>query len=96
MPTPLSEAITREDQARGYGRSVQDDVEQVDLRHDVADAINSLPDNLRDPRQPPEQYWERYYRQLPPLPANFLPQFPFDNGMMQGGRDENLGAATHQ
>jgi arylsulfatase A-like enzyme len=24
------------------------------------------------------------------LPANFLPQLPFDNGMMQGGRDENL------
>ena len=33
-----------------------------------------------------------YYRNLPPLPANFLPQLPFDNGMMHGGRDENLGA----
>ncbi len=45
-----------------------------------------------DPRQPPLEYREPYYRNLPPLPANFLPQFPFDNGMMQGGRDENLGA----
>lgn len=45
-----------------------------------------------DPRQPPLSYREPYYRNLPPLPPNFLPQLPFDNGMMQGGRDENLGA----
>ena len=45
-----------------------------------------------DPRQPPLRYCEPYYRNLPPLPANFLPQLPFDNGMMQGGRDENLDA----
>lgn len=45
-----------------------------------------------DPRQPPESYREQYYRNLPPLPANFLAQLPFDNGMMKGGRDENLGA----
>lgn len=45
-----------------------------------------------DPRQPPPAYREMYYRKLPPLPANFLPQLPFDNGMMDGGRDENLGA----
>ncbi len=45
-----------------------------------------------DPRMPPLAYREAYYRDLPPLPANFLPQFPFDNGMMKGGRDENLGA----
>lgn len=45
-----------------------------------------------DPRQPPLAYREPYYRSLPPLPDNFLPQFPFDNGMMRGGRDENLGA----
>jgi len=45
-----------------------------------------------DPRSPPLPYREAYYRNLPPLPANFLPQFPFDNGMMKGGRDENLGA----
>jgi arylsulfatase A-like enzyme len=45
-----------------------------------------------DPRQPPQAYRDEYYRRLPPLPANFLPQLPFDNGMMNGGRDENLGA----
>jgi arylsulfatase A-like enzyme len=45
-----------------------------------------------DPRQPPESYRDLYYRNLPPLPPDFLPQLPFDNGMMQGGRDENLGA----
>jgi len=45
-----------------------------------------------DPRQPPPAYRERYYRNLPPIPANFLPQLPFDNGMMRGGRDENLAA----
>jgi arylsulfatase A-like enzyme len=45
-----------------------------------------------DPRQPPLSFREPYYRSLPPLPANFLPQLPFDNGMMKGGRDENLGA----
>jgi arylsulfatase A-like enzyme len=45
-----------------------------------------------DPRQPPLEYREPYYRNLPPLPPNFLPQLPFDNGMMNGGRDENLGA----
>jgi len=45
-----------------------------------------------DPRQPPEAYREMYYRKLPPLPANFLPQLPFDNGMMRDLRDENLGA----
>jgi arylsulfatase A-like enzyme len=45
-----------------------------------------------DPRMPPPSFREPYYRNLPPLPANFLPQLPFDNGMMQGGRDENLAA----
>jgi arylsulfatase A-like enzyme len=45
-----------------------------------------------DPRQPPPAYREMYYRDLPPLPPNFLPQLPFDNGAMRGGRDENLGA----
>jgi arylsulfatase A-like enzyme len=43
-----------------------------------------------DPRMPPVPYREMYYRNLPPLPANFLPQLPFDNGMMKGGRDEDL------
>ncbi|HEY5912910.1 MAG TPA: sulfatase-like hydrolase/transferase [Verrucomicrobiae bacterium] len=45
-----------------------------------------------DPRQPPLAFREPYYRNLPPLPPNFLPQLPFDNGMMNGGRDENLAA----
>jgi len=45
-----------------------------------------------DPRMPPEAYREMYYRDLPPVPENFLPQHPFDNGMMKGGRDENLAA----
>lgn len=43
-----------------------------------------------DPRMPPTDFREMYYRNLPPLPADFLPQHPFDNGMMKGGRDENL------
>lgn len=45
-----------------------------------------------DPRQPPVPHRERYYKSLPPLPANFAPQLPFNNGAMNGGRDENLGA----
>jgi len=45
-----------------------------------------------DPRQPPPEFRQAYYDNLPPLPPNFLPQFPFDNGAMRGGRDENLGA----
>jgi arylsulfatase A-like enzyme len=45
-----------------------------------------------DPRQPPLSFREPYYRSLPPPPQNFLPQLPFDNGMMMSGRDENLGA----
>jgi arylsulfatase A-like enzyme len=45
-----------------------------------------------DPRMPPAAWVEPYYRERPPLPRNFLPQLPFDNGMMQGGRDENLAA----
>ncbi len=45
-----------------------------------------------DPRQPPREFREPYYRDRPPLPPDFLPQLPFDNGMMDGGRDENLGA----
>jgi arylsulfatase A-like enzyme len=45
-----------------------------------------------DPRMPPPKYREEYYRWLPPLPANFVPQLPFDNDAMKGGRDENLAA----
>ena len=44
-----------------------------------------------DPRQPPPGF-PANYASRPPLPKNFLPQLPFDNGSMQGGRDENLGA----
>lgn len=42
-----------------------------------------------DPRQPPEPYRQMYYANRPPLPTNFLPQHPFNNGNL-GGRDENL------
>jgi len=45
-----------------------------------------------DPRQPPERYRDYYYKNRPPLPRNFQPQLPFDNGAMNGGRDENLAA----
>lgn len=43
-----------------------------------------------DPRNPPEPYREIYYKDRPPLPANFLPVHPFDNGMTKNLRDENL------
>ena len=45
-----------------------------------------------DPRMPPPEQLEFYYRNKPPLPPNFLPQFPFDNGHMTKCRDENLAA----
>jgi len=45
-----------------------------------------------DPRQPPLEYRQHYYDNRPPLPANFLPQLPFNNGFMDGIRDENLAA----
>jgi arylsulfatase A-like enzyme len=45
-----------------------------------------------DPRMPPPQQLDFYYRNKPPLPPNFLPQFPFDNGHMTKCRDENLAA----
>ncbi len=44
-----------------------------------------------DPRQPPPGFPANYAKR-PPLPANFQPQLPFDNGAMNGGRDENLAA----
>ena len=43
-----------------------------------------------DPRDPPPAHREAYYAKRPPLPENFLPQHPFDNGSVRG-RDENLG-----
>lgn len=42
-----------------------------------------------DPRQPPDKYAQEYYQKRPPLPRNFLPQHPFDNGSLVQ-RDENL------
>ena len=44
-----------------------------------------------DPRQPPPEYRERYYRRGLPLPANYMPQHPFDHGVLNV-RDENLAA----
>ena len=44
-----------------------------------------------DPRQPPLEYRRPYYQNRPPLPANFLPQHPFDNGSVVI-RDEDLAA----
>lgn len=44
-----------------------------------------------DPRMPPLEYREKYYKNRPPLPENFLPQHPFDNGHLVL-RDENLAA----
>jgi arylsulfatase A-like enzyme len=43
-----------------------------------------------DPRNPPLPFREMYYRNRPPLPENFLPQHPFDNGLAKDIRDENL------
>ena len=43
-----------------------------------------------DPRNPPTNAVLPYYRMRPPLPANFLPQHPFDNGWMRNLRDEDL------
>ena len=42
-----------------------------------------------DPRQPPLEYRKPYYERNLPLPDNFLPQHPFDNGRLIV-RDENL------
>lgn len=42
-----------------------------------------------DPRNPPESWATRYRSQPPPLPRNYLPQHPFDNGQLVL-RDENL------
>ena len=42
-----------------------------------------------DPRNPPMKYRKMYYKDRPPLPKNFMPQHPFNNGHM-AGRDENL------
>lgn len=44
-----------------------------------------------DPRQPQEPLGGRSKETRPPLPKNFMPQHPFDNGALII-RDENLGA----
>lgn len=43
-----------------------------------------------DPRMAPPAQVAPYYARKPPLPPNFLPQHPFDNGHMLNCRDENL------
>ena len=44
-----------------------------------------------DPRNPPEKYRELYYKDRPPLPANFLSQHPFSFGSNSiRNRDESL------
>jgi len=35
-----------------------------------------------DPRMPPAAYREKYYKNRPPLPPNFMTQHPFDNGRL--------------
>ena len=49
-----------------------------------------VPLNLpHDPRLAPPKFHEHYNAAKPPLPPNFLPQHPFNNGQMMG-RDEEL------
>lgn len=43
-----------------------------------------------DPRVAPKEYHEIYNAKKPPLPPNFLPQHPFNNGPDIIGRDEKL------
>ena len=43
-----------------------------------------------DPRQAPKEYLDRYPIEKQEVPANFLPEYPFDNGS-EAGRDEELG-----
>ncbi len=44
-----------------------------------------------DPRQPPKRLRAVYKKSPPPLPRNFMPQHPFNNGWLTG-RDEQLAA----
>lgn len=43
-----------------------------------------------DPRQPPRQFVDPYYRSLPPLPENFMGQHPLNLGSILTIRDEVL------
>ena len=47
------------------------------------------PNCPHDPRMAPQSYHDEYNRNKPPLPANYLPLHPFDNGEL-AGRDEQL------
>jgi arylsulfatase A-like enzyme len=42
-----------------------------------------------DPRKAPKEYHDAYNKDKPPLPPNYLPQHPFNNGDLIG-RDERL------
>ena len=77
----LDEQARLEDQARSAGQAGSD-------QPFFAYVPFTAP---HDPRQPPPEYRERYYRRNLPLPANFMPQHPFDHGALIL-RDENLGA----
>ncbi|WP_198675289.1 sulfatase-like hydrolase/transferase [Pleomorphovibrio marinus] len=48
-----------------------------------------------DPRQAPEEFLDRYEPEEMELPASFLPEHPFDNGMLRI-RDENLAGFPRQ
>ena len=85
----LGEQARREEQARPreQARSVRQSGSQPDQPF-FAYVPFMAP---HDPRQPPPEYRERYYRRDLPLPANFMPQHPFDHGVLNV-RDENLAA----
>lgn len=66
-------------------------VEFLESRHGDSPFFCYVPfTQSHDPRNPPESYREAYYKDRPPLPENFLPQHPFNNGMCKNNRDENL------
>ncbi len=48
-------------------------------------------DTPHDPRIAPKEYHAKYNAAMPPLPSNYLPQHPIDNGEMRV-RDEKLEA----
>jgi len=60
------------------------------IRAGKAPFLCYVPFNLpHDPRVAPKPYHDRYNAERPPLPANFLPQHPFNNGALVM-RDEEL------
>ncbi|MFT5150771.1 MAG: arylsulfatase A-like enzyme [Planctomycetota bacterium] len=87
----------------GYGPDRTGDAHSSEL---FADAAVSFLDNYKeddpffcyvaftaphDPRDPPAEFMHPYRDVSPPLPANFLPQHPIDNGFLRV-RDEKLAA----